>query len=236
MPPEESPDARYERLKKQLQDAILNDYPNPERRGCPGDVIVKHLAERPLDDDLEGDPQWQHVTHCSECYREFLAFRAAGGRRLPARNVRVAWVVAAAAVVLAAGVALFVSKRGTSGAPSSQPPTVARVFRPRLVDLEGRAMTRSEEGKQETKPILLGREPEELTIRLPFGSKAGRYEVQLLKDADHALTSLAGEATIRDGVTALTTRVDLSPYPPGRYFIGVRRPPWDWTYYPAVLE
>jgi hypothetical protein len=235
MPPEESADARYERLKKQLQDSILNDYPNPERRGCPGNGVLKHLADRPLDDDLEGDPHWQHVTHCSECYREFLAYRATGRGRLHASKVRVAWVVAAA-VILAAGVAFFVAKRGPGGTPSPQPPTVARVFRPRVVDLEGRAMTRSEEGKQETKPILLGREPEELTIRLPFGSKAGTYEVQLLKDADHPLTSLTGEATIRDGVTALTTRVDLSPYAPGRYFIGVRRPPWDWTYYPAVLE
>ncbi len=97
-------------------------------------------------------------------------------------------------------------------------------------------MTRSEEGKQETKPILLGREPEELTIRLPFGSKAGTYEVQFLKDADHPLLSLTGDAVIRDGVTALTTKVDLSQYASGRYFIGVRRPPWDWTYYPVVLE
>jgi hypothetical protein len=235
MPPEESPDARYDRLKKQLQDSILNDYPNPERRGCPGDEVLKELAGRPLDDDLEGNPQWEHVTHCSECYREFLAYRAAGRGRSQAAKVRIAWV-AAAVVIIAAGVAFFVANRGPAGAPKSQPPTVARVFRPRLVDLEGRAMTRSEEGKQETKPILLGREPEELTIRLPFGSKAGRYEVQFLKEADHPLMSLTGEAAIRNGVTALTTRVDLSQYAPGRYFIGVRRPPWDWTYYPAVLE
>src|SRR5215510_12420959 len=216
--PEESPDARYDRLKKQLQDSILNDYPNPERRGCPGDVVLKELAGRPLDDDLEGNPQWHHVTHCSECYREFLAYRAAGRGRSKSTTVRIAWA-AAAAVIIAAGVAFFVANRGPAGAPRSQPPTVVRVFRPRLVDLEGRAMTRSEEGKQETKPILLGREPEELTIRLPFGSKAGRYEVQFLKDADHPLLSLTGQAEIRDGVTALTTRVDLSQYAAGRYFI-----------------
>jgi hypothetical protein len=60
--------------------------------------------------------------------------------------------------------------------------------------------------------------------------------VQLLKDADHPLLSMTGEATIAEGVTALTTRADLSGYAPGKYFIGIRRPPWDWTYYPAVLE
>jgi hypothetical protein len=233
MPPDESPEIRYEKLKKQLQDAILRDYPNPERRGCPGDDTLKVLAGRPLEEDLEGDPQWHHVTHCSECYREYLAYRTVGRERTNSTKVRVAWAVAAA-VLIAAGLALILVKRGQSPAPG--PPTIARVFRPRVVDLEGRAMTRSEEGKQETKPILLGREPEELTIRLPFGSRAGMYEIQLLKDADHPLLSLTGDAVIRDGATTLTTRVDLSPYGPGRYFIGVRRPPWDWTYYPAVLE
>ena len=233
MPPDESPEIQYERLKKQLQDAILRDYPNPERTGCPGDAVVTELAARPLDEDVEADPHWHHLTHCSECYREYLGYRTVGRERTNAAKIRVAWAVAAA-VVIAAGLALFLVKRGQ--APEPGPPAVARVFRPRLVDLEGRAMTRSEEGKQETKPILLGREPEELTIRLPFGSRAGTYEIQFLKDADHPLLSLTGEAAIRDGATTLTTRVDLSQYSPGRYFIGVRRPPWDWTYYPAVLE
>ncbi len=73
MPPEESPEAKFDRLKKQLQDSILRDYPNPERKGCPGDDVLKELAERPLDQAVEDDPHWHHVTHCSECYREFLA-------------------------------------------------------------------------------------------------------------------------------------------------------------------
>jgi hypothetical protein len=234
MPPEESADARYERLKKQLQDSILNDFPNPDRKGCPGEAVLKELAARPLDDELESDPRWQHVTHCSECYREFLAYGAKSDSRVKRAKVRIAWAVAVTAI-LAIGFGLFFASRTPMPKPRV-PQITARVFRPRVVDLEGRAMTRSEEGKQETKPILLGREPEELTIRLPFGSKAGTYEVQFLKDADHALLSLTGEATILDGVTALTMKVDLSPYTPGRYFIGVRRPPWDWTYYPVVLE
>jgi hypothetical protein len=234
MPPEESADARFERLKKQLQDSILNDFPNPDRKGCPGNAVLKEFAVRPLDDNFEADPNWQHMTHCSECYREFLAYRAESKRRAKAVRARIAWAVAVTAIV-AIGFGIFFASRTPSPQPRI-PQTTARVFRPRVVDLEGRAMTRSEEGKQETKPILLGREPEELTIRLPFGSTAATYEVQFLKDADHPLLALTGDAVIRDGVTALTTKVDLSQYAAGRYFIGVRRPPWDWTYYPVVLE
>src|SRR5262249_54435687 len=117
-----------------------------------------------------------------------------------------------------------------------RPQIAEQTFRPRLVDLEGRTMTRSDQSKDETKPIVLGREPEELTIRLPIGSKAGKYEIQLLKSADQPMLSVSGDARIENGVTALTTRVDLSKYEPGKYFIGVRQVPWDWTYYPVVLQ
>jgi len=37
-------------------------------------------------------------------------------------------------------------------------------------------------------------------------------------------------------VTALTARVDLSKYEPGQYFIGIRPIPWDWSYYPVLLQ
>ncbi len=231
--PDESLRAHFDRLKKQLQDSILRDYPNPERQGCPGNAALEELARRPLDDNLEGDSNWQHVTHCSECYREFLGTRAAIKRRQKTQRVVVGLGVAA--VLAVAAIALFTNRQG--GTPRSERPQIAeQIYRPRLVDLEGRSMTRSDAGKDETKPILLGREREELTIRLPFGSKAGSYEIQFLKTADQPLLSVNGEARLENGVTSLTSRVDLSKYEPGKYFIGVRQVPWDWTYYPVVLQ
>jgi len=234
MPRHESPEAQYDRLKKQLQDSILTEYPNPERKGCPVDPVVKELAERPLDQDLEESPSWRHVTHCSECYREFLAFRAESKRKRRRHRARVGWAMAAALIAIAAGVYLAI-RHFTS---SSRPPQFAQttVFRPRIVDLEGRSETRSEEGKQETKPIVLDREPEELIIRLPFASQAGTYEVQLVTTANQPLVSATGEATIQSGTTSLTAKVDLSKFEPGDYSIGIRRVPFDWTYYPVVIR
>src|SRR6202000_501755 len=100
MPPEESPESRCDRLKKQLQDSILRDYPNPERKGCPGGAVLQELAERPLDEAVESDPHRHHVTHRSECYREFLAFNNAFRQRAKARRSRVGWSVAVAAIVI----------------------------------------------------------------------------------------------------------------------------------------
>ena len=110
MPPEESPESKFDRLKKQLQDSILRDYPNPERKGCPGGAVLQELAERPLDRAVEDDPHWQHITHCSECYREFLAFNNAFRQQAKARRVRVGWGVAVAAIVIVIAVLVGVNQ------------------------------------------------------------------------------------------------------------------------------
>src|ERR1035438_1270699 len=142
----ESPDSQFDRLKRQLQDSILHEYPNPERKGCPGDPVLKDLAARPLDDTLEQDPRWHHITHCSECYRQFLGFRAQFQRQPKARWAKIG--MAAAAVLIVAGTWLAIRE---STRPK-RPQNAELVFRPRIVDLQGRATTRSEEGKEDTKP------------------------------------------------------------------------------------
>jgi hypothetical protein len=64
MHPEESPEAKYDRLKRKLQDSILSQYPNPERKGCPGSAVLENVATRYSDESVEGD---------ENC--EFLDFR-----------------------------------------------------------------------------------------------------------------------------------------------------------------
>jgi hypothetical protein len=231
MPRPEPPDAQFDRLKRQLQDSILNDSPNPERKGCPGDAVLRDLADRPLDDSLEGDPRWHHVTHCSECYREYLGLRPELRRKAKARLAKIAVASAAAAVLIAAGVFLAIRE---STAPKP-PHNTEQAFRRRIVDLEGRAVTRSE-GKEETKPLVLAREPEELTIRLPIASREGAYEIQIVRSAGKPLLSAGGIAKVENGTTALAAKMDLSKLEPGKYFLCVRRVPWDWTCYPVVID
>lgn len=197
MPGDESSDTHYERLKHQLQQTILTEYPNPERKGCPGEVVLRGLAARYLDDGVQEDPNWHHVTHCSPCYREFLDIRAETKRAGKAKKFGVAAGLVAAATALIVAALYFTRQPAV---PRQERPQIAElVYRPRVVDLEGRSITRSDEGQAETKPILLGRGPEELTIRLPFGSRPGKYEVQVLKAVDEPLVSTGGEALIVEG-------------------------------------
>jgi hypothetical protein len=72
----ESPERKWNRVQKKIQQSILTSYPNPNRDGCPGGQALHDLARRAAAiGNLEGDEQWEHVTHCSPCYREYLDAR-----------------------------------------------------------------------------------------------------------------------------------------------------------------
>ena len=65
----ETAEQKYNRLASEIQEAILKGFPNPDRRNCPGTEKVKEVAAR---ESIVEDDVWQHITHCSPCYREFL--------------------------------------------------------------------------------------------------------------------------------------------------------------------
>ena len=72
----ESPEQKWTRVQKKIQSAILTAYPNPNREGCPGSSALLELARRAAElGTLEGDEGWEHVTHCSPCYKEYLKAR-----------------------------------------------------------------------------------------------------------------------------------------------------------------
>jgi hypothetical protein len=85
-------------------------------------------------------------------------------------------------------------------------------------------------------PLKVPHQQLRLTIDLPFGSPPGRYEAEILANPDNALVHTSGEATLNAGVTTLRVEADLRQIAPGKYFLGIRRPPWDWTFVPIVLE
>ena len=72
-----------EREEQRLLDALgrglLKEFPNPERRGCPGVDVLKRIASRtmPLN---EADRRLDHLGSCSPCYSDFSEFRGAYGQ------------------------------------------------------------------------------------------------------------------------------------------------------------
>jgi len=94
--------------------------------------------------------------------------------------------------------------------------------------------TRSADVNQD-QPIILERQPQELTIQLPVGSDRGAYEFQL-KGKDRTIISTGGNAEIDSGITAFTVKLDLSGLRPGNYAIQVRQVPFEWNLYPVVAR
>lgn len=80
----ETPEEKWKRLQGEIQQGILDGYPNPERRGCLDRDCIHALAARSaqFDDTIEDDPNWKHVTHCSPCYAEYIeAFKRVRARK-----------------------------------------------------------------------------------------------------------------------------------------------------------
>jgi hypothetical protein len=61
-----------EEVKHALQQAVLRHYPNPERKGCLDFRTIHVIARQRFPHE---DEQWEHISHCSPCYREFLDCR-----------------------------------------------------------------------------------------------------------------------------------------------------------------
>ena len=68
----DTPQEKYDRLRKAVRDAILTNYPNPDRVGCPENKMIREVAFR---EELTKDEVWEHITHCSPCYAEVLKFK-----------------------------------------------------------------------------------------------------------------------------------------------------------------
>jgi hypothetical protein len=187
------------------------------------------LAERASAENVENDANWYHLTHCSECYREFLNLRLKVKTKAETRRSLVRRVVT---VVLALAIGLFFWYKHRGVPIPERPQNADLAYSKVTIDIP--AMTRSETARASS-PIVLQRKPTELTVNCPVGSKPGEYEFQLVKDKQQILTAHA-RAAILNGTTAFTIKIDLSTIRSGSYSMSVRRPPWDWSYVPVFVQ
>lgn len=213
-----------------FEKAALNDYPNPERNGCPGADFLRQVAVNRKSVSVR-DPRLNHITRCSPCFREFTEFRTAARRRsrlLP---------IAGGALLVFAGAAGYLLERDRLFVPSQ---SSNGAYVAASLDLKDRSVVRGagEPPSAAPKPdsLKLPREKLNLTITLPVASEAGEYEVQLLREVGHPVQSASGTAVIQpDGATILRLKLDISTVPKGKYLLGIRRVPWDWTFHPVEI-
>jgi hypothetical protein len=224
---EETPKEKYERLQRVIQSEILTAYPNPTRKDCLGDAVVKQVAERK---EVTTDEPWEHITHCSPCYAEFLAYKDSFR---DGEKKRKAWfryqMVTAACLVVAAAVVPLVWNRLDQG----------RVYNAEF-DLRHRLSFRGgsdpdEQPTQLNPPLTLRRGHVRLRIDLPETWQPGKYDVAFLDQASQRpVFTTTGAATIQRGLSVLNVdaRLDVSP---GEYTISLRREGSGWRGYPVKV-
>lgn len=225
-----------EEIKRLLQEAILRNYPNPERIGCPNQEALRSIAARELPHE---DERWEHITHCSPCYQDFLQYRTAV---LDSRRNRRRLVIAGIAVAAAAVIAVFWLSRDATAPkvpsiagtrpPQSSPTKSSGQTLTAVLNMQA-SPTRGVDADPATSDLqsLPRRRVASLFIYLPFGSEPGSYSVQMLRDRGNRepVATFSGSAEIKDGLTVLTVSPDLSGFESGTYVFSVSRDggnPW----------
>ncbi len=208
-------------------------FPNPDRVGCPGQDPLRAIAFRKL--DRKKAKEWDdHLSHCSPCFTEYMAFREEAQRSARFR------MIAAAAAVVVIGIATWLVFRsiGTRG-PKRGDLTAHNTnatYQANLLDLREKSALRGAEPNANGSPVELPRAALALSIYLPTGSEPGKYEVEVVEQPDNPFVTSEGSAVLRDHIAVLEVRLNLEPLHPGLYLVGIRQTGWSWAYYPVLLK
>jgi hypothetical protein len=206
--------AEEKRILNLLGRGLSQDFPNPQRVGCPDSAILKGIAlhKVPL---AEADRWLNHFSSCSPCFQEFTQFRK---QALDGRRRTQMWLAAAMVLLVLAGW-LWVRSR-----PSGQTAAVV------VLDLRGRATVRGENTPESSQPPLeVSRNARSLTLDLPIGSNEGTYDLALLNPVGDELFRTSATAKLENHIVVLRADVDIAGVSPGSYFLGVRQPGLEWT-------
>ena len=222
---EDAPEQKFDQISRAVQESILRNYPNAERRGCPGEEVVRSVAART---ELQADDVWEHVTHCSPCYAEFLAYKDQfrQKRQHEVRIRRRTLIGLGAAAAVAVPVVLVTRRDESSGE------VIIAEW-----DLERYAPSRSLEEEQSRPlfraPLKRGR----IRARLPLGTDEGTYQIEVRRTEEgSALKTATGKAQIVDGHTLLPFEIDLSDLSAGSYFAAIGGHGKSWRVQPLMLR
>lgn len=221
----ETPEEKFEQISRAVQESILRNYPNPERRGCPGDEVVRSIAGRT---ELKADDVWEHITHCSPCYAEFLAYKDEFRSKRPHEvRVRRRTVIGLAAAAAVAVPVVLVTRREDSAGE-----VIIAEW-----DLERYAPSRSLEEEQNRPPFRAPLKRGRIRARLPLGTDEGTYQIEVRRTEEGpALKTAEGNAGIVDGRTILPFEIDLSDLPTGSYFAAIGGHGKSWRVQPLILQ
>lgn len=220
------------RLIKVASEAIVNDFPNPERLGCPESTALRAIARRQLS-ALDVEDVIDHIATCAPCFAEYNRHRR---RHLLQRRGGLALICVACIVAIGAAWHFGRMDRVPEKQPIAQR-ALDRVLAATL-DFRDRTVQRSAEVQHKREPETphLKRALLKLTLLLPIGTEEGAYTVQFWAASNQPVASETGTLTWDGSAETLITAVDLRKLDPGRYTLAIRADNDSWHTYLVFLD
>lgn len=219
------------KLRNLAKELFLNDYPNPDRKGCPDSRTIRAIAFGQIRSE-EAEPWRVHAATCSPCTREYVSFRKEAAH---ARRVRTLGLIAAAAVVIIV-VGWFAVNRFAARPAGVGVIAWAEGWRSSHLDLRGYEALRGAEPGPPLPPLVLPRGKLALTIDLPVGSEPGHYDVELQQPRGQTVARTKGMAALVNGLTVLKIRIDARRPSALPCWLAVRRVSESWQQYKVIAR
>ena len=214
---------------------FAEQFPNPDRAGCPPQDVLRAMAFR-RQHARPGEYPSDHLTVCSPCFRDYSGYRKQARQQM---LVRAVLATAAAVIILISATLLW----RHSGSPLQRRPEI--VQRPlkelppisATLDLRHLSAVRGEGRPKETMPqVTMPSGRLQLVLQLPIGSEEGKYEVALFRRSGEQIALTSGFAVLAQNVMTLKVTLDLSGVPPGRYIFEIRRIGSVWNRYEVEIR
>jgi hypothetical protein len=209
-------------------------FPNPNRVGCPDSSTLRAMAYRDRRLRLQDIPA-AHIVSCSPCFQKYEHFRRMS---LVVRGIQ----ITAASLAVAAMIFLTARFAWNHAHHSGEPSLAAKHRTPSIapfplkVDLVSFSPTRGEAGDGSQKKVHLPQKLLRVDFILPIGMEAGDYEIRLQDSKGTVFIDKRALGHMNDGVTSVTTDIDLASATRGSLTLMIRSPGMDWRRFPAVVE
>ena len=203
------------RLLDMLAQGLSQEFPNPQRIGCPDPAVLRGIARHEL--PLAEVRRWlDHLSTCSPCFQQSAEFRKEAERQ---RRRRMAWIASGGAILIlisALWVWMHTHKPATEVLDLRQVP----------------AVNPQNPIAQEQQTLVLYRWARHLVVDLPAGSKSGvEEEIAVFSESDIEVFDTTAVTRSEHQLVFIEVDVDVSRFQTGRYFLGVREPGLTWTEY-----
>ena len=220
----ETPEQKYNRIAAAVRQTILNEFPNPNRVGCPGEAKLTEVAARRT---IVEDDDWQHITHCSPCYAEYLAVKEES-RRAGRRAGTLRLIAEPLCHWLSPGLSVM----STWGSQRRRDQSSPVRLRPRLSTFEkAPARAGDQNSPQRDIPMLSCCSATESPSNSSLWKRASRYQIEFRDNNDRLINKAEAQASISGGETSFKTAVDLSRNSAGDYTVGLRQQSFNWVRY-----